>query len=59
VRDVSSVEGENLGSTETDLTKVQKLYQLLNQGKTSTTQRLSTANNIPIVQDAEFWFEQG
>jgi tetratricopeptide (TPR) repeat protein len=59
VRDVSSVEGENLGSTETDLTKVQKFYQLLNQGKTSTTQRLSTANNIPIVQDAEFWFEQG
>ncbi|NCT42392.1 MAG: CHAT domain-containing protein [Microcystis aeruginosa G11-09] len=59
VRDVSSVEGENLGSTETDLTEVQKLYQLLNQGKTSTTQRLSTANNIPIVQDAEFWFEQG
>jgi tetratricopeptide (TPR) repeat protein len=33
VRDVSSVEGENLGSTETDLTEV--------------------------VQDAEFWFEQG
>jgi tetratricopeptide (TPR) repeat protein len=59
VRDVSSVEGENLGSTETDLTEVQKFYQLLNQGKTSTTQRLSTANNIPIVQDAEFWFEQG
>ncbi len=59
VRDVSGVEGENLGSTETDLTKVQKLYQLLNQGKTSTTQRLSTANNIPIVQDAKFWFEQG
>jgi tetratricopeptide (TPR) repeat protein len=53
------VEGENLGSTETDLTEVQKFYQLLNQGKTSTTQRLSTANNIPIVQDAEFWFEQG
>ncbi|NCT61608.1 MAG: tetratricopeptide repeat protein [Microcystis aeruginosa G13-01] len=59
VRDVSSVEGENLGSKETDLTKVQKLYQLLNQGKTSTTQGLSTANNTPIVQDAEFWFEQG
>ena len=59
VRDVSGVEGENLGSTETDLTEVQKFYQLLNQGKTSTTQRLSTANNIPIVQDAEFWFEQG
>ncbi|MFM8306045.1 MAG: TPR end-of-group domain-containing protein, partial [Microcystis aeruginosa] len=37
----------------------QKFYQLLNQGKTSTTQRLSTANNTPIVQDAEFWFEQG
>jgi tetratricopeptide (TPR) repeat protein len=33
VRDVSGVEGENLGSTETDLTEV--------------------------VQDAEFWFEQG
>jgi tetratricopeptide (TPR) repeat protein len=57
VRYVSSVEGENPGSKETDLTEVQKFYQLLNQGKTSTTQRLSTANNIPIVQDAEFWFE--
>ncbi|MCA2655767.1 tetratricopeptide repeat protein [Microcystis sp. M061S2] len=33
VRDVSGVEGENLGSKETDLTEV--------------------------VQDAEFWFEQG
>jgi len=59
VRDVSGVEEENLGPKETDLTEVQKFYQLLNQGKTSTTQRLSTANNTPIVQDAEFWFEQG
>ena len=59
VRDVSSVEGENLGSKETDLTEVQKFYQLLNQGKTSTTQGLSTANNTPIVQDAEFWFKRG
>ena len=59
VRDVSGVEGENLGPKETDLTEVQKFYQLLNQGKTSTTQGLSTANNTPIVQDAEFWFEQG
>ena len=59
MRDVSGVEEENLGPKETDLTEVQKFYQLLNQGKTSTTQRLSTANNTPIVQDAEFWFEQG
>ncbi|MFM6631637.1 MAG: tetratricopeptide repeat protein [Microcystis panniformis] len=59
VRDVSGVEEENLGPKETDLTEVQKFYQLLNQGKTSTTQRLSTANNTPIVQDAKFWFEQG
>ena len=59
LRNLGRVDGENLGSKETDLTEVQKFYQLLNQGKTSTTQGLSTANNTSIVQDAEFWFEQG